>query len=280
MKKISNGLIKDFTTYKLSGKMGNVYFPSNIDELKDLLSFNKKFKILGNGSNLIITESYNGEFIKLSSFNEISFDGNTVKVGCGYSLSKLSLECARKGLSGLEFACGIPGSVGGAIFMNAGAYGNNISDVLKCVTILDDNLEIRTLNVDELNFGYRNSIFKNHNYIILDGTFALKNKKSDIILKEINDIMESRRRKQPLEYPSAGSVFRNPDGFSAGRLVQKANLQGEHVGDAYVSEKHANFIVNMGNASGEDVIKLIEIIKDKIKKEYDIELTLEQEIIR
>lgn len=280
MKKISNGLIKDFTTYKLSGKMGDVYFPSNIDELKDLFSFNKKFKILGNGSNLIITESYDGDFIKLSSFNEISFDGNTVKVGCGYSLSKLSLECARRGLSGLEFACGIPGSVGGAIYMNAGAYGKNISDVLKCVTILDDDLKIRVLNSDELDFGYRNSIFKDNNYIILDGTFTLKEKKSDIILKEINDIMEARRSKQPLEYPSAGSVFRNPLGFSAGRLVQKANLQGEHVGDAYVSKKHANFIVNKGHASGEDVIELIDIIKDKIKKEYDIELVLEQEIIR
>lgn len=280
MKKISNGLIKDFTTYKLSGKMKDVYFPSDLDELKDLLKSDFEFKIIGNGSNLIISESYEGNFIKLSNFNSISFDGNTVKVGCGYSLSKLSLECARKGLSGLEFACGIPGSVGGAIYMNAGAYGNNISDVLISVTILDDNLNIRSLSNSELNFGYRNSVFKNKNYVILDGTFVLNNKKSDLILNEINDIMESRRSKQPLEFPSAGSVFRNPEGYSAGRLVQKANLQGEHVGDAYVSLKHANFIINKGHASAEDIIKLIDIVRDRVKEEYGIDLVLEQEIIR
>ena len=280
MKKISNGLIRNFTTYKLSGKMKNVYFPSNIEELIKILKTNSNFKILGNGSNLIITESYDGEFIKLSDFNDISFEGNTVKVGCGYSLSKLSLECAKRGLSGLEFACGIPGSIGGAIYMNAGAYGRNISDVLKSVTVLDDNLNIIVLSTSKLDFGYRNSIFKNKKYVILDGTFTLKEKKSDLILKDINDIMESRRNKQPLEYPSAGSVFRNPEGYSAGRLVQKANLQGEHVGDAYVSEKHANFIINKGNASGEDVIKLIDIVKKKIKKEYGIDLEAEQEIIR
>lgn len=280
MKKVSNGLIKDFTTYKLSGKMRDVYFPNNIDELKSLLESNSNFKIIGNGSNLIISESYDGQFIKLSNFNDISFDGTTLKVGCGYSLSKLSLECAKRGLSGLEFACGIPGSVGGAIYMNAGAYGNNISDVLKSVTILDDSLNIRVLDVSELNLGYRNSIFKSNNYVILDGTFVLKEKKSDLILKEISEIMNSRRSKQPLEYPSAGSVFRNPDGYSAGRLVQKANLQGEHVGDAYVSEKHANFIVNKGCAKAEDVIKLINVVKNRVKKEFDIDLVLEQEIIR
>lgn len=280
MKKVSNGLIKDFTTYKLSGKMRDVYFPNNIDELKSLLESNSNFKIIGNGSNLIISESYDGQFIKLSNFNDISFDGITLKVGCGYSLSKLSLECAKRGLSGLEFACGIPGSVGGAIYMNAGAYGNNISDVLKSVTILDDSLNIRVLDVSELNLGYRNSIFKSNNYVILDGTFVLKEKKSNLILKEISEIMNSRRSKQPLEYPSAGSVFRNPDGYSAGRLVQKANLQGEHVGDAYVSEKHANFIVNKGCANAEDVIKLINVVKNRVKKEFDIDLVLEQEIIR
>lgn len=280
MKKVSNGLIKDFTTYKLSGKMNDVYYPSSVNELKELLKSNMKYKILGNGSNLIISESYEGEFIKLSNFNNISFEDNTVKVGCGYSLSKLSLECARKGLSGLEFACGIPGSVGGAIYMNAGAYGNNISDVIGSVTVLDESLNIKVLDASELNFGYRNSIFKCNNFIILDGTFILKKKKSDLILKEINDIMESRRSKQPLEYPSAGSVFRNPDGFSAGRLVQKANLQGEHVGDAYVSEKHANFIINKGQASAEDVVNLIDHVKNKVKEKFDIDLVLEQEIIR
>lgn len=279
MKIISNGLIKDFTSYKLSGKMRDVYFPSDIDELKKVLESNLNYKILGNGSNLIISEGYDGVFIKLSYFNDISFEGNVVKVGCGYSLSKLSFECARKGLSGLEFACGIPGSVGGAIYMNAGAYGKNIMNVLKSVTVMDDSLNIKTFKASELDFGYRNSIFKVKKYIILEGVFVLKKKKSDLIIKDINDIMESRRNKQPLDYPSAGSVFKNQDGYSAGRIVQNSNLQGCHVGDAYVSLKHANFIINKGNASAEDVIKLINIIKDEVKKKYNIDLVLEQEII-
>lgn len=280
MKKISNGLIKDYTTYRLSGKMNDVYIPDNVLELKNLLNNNKKYKIIGNGSNLIICESYDGIFIKLSNFNDISFEGNVVKVGSGYSLSKLSYECAKKGLSGLEFACGIPGTIGGAIYMNAGAYGKNISDVLDSVTVLDDNLNVRILKNNDLNFGYRNSIFKNSRFVVLDASFVLKNKESSIILKEISDIMESRRNKQPLEFPSAGSVFRNPDSLSAGRLVQKAELQGMNVGDAEVSKKHANFIINRGNAKAEDVIELIDKVRCQVKKKFDVDLELEQEIIK
>ena len=280
MKKVSNGLIKDFTTYKLSGKMRDVFFPSNIDELKELLNSLLKYKIIGNGSNLIIDESYAGSFIKLSGFNKIIFDDNVVSVGCGYSLSKLSFECGKKGLSGLEFACGIPGTVGGAIYMNAGAYGKNISDVIKNVTIFDEKYNIRVLDKKDLKLGYRDSIFKKKNYIILEAKFNLVSKKSEDILEEISEIMDLRRSKQPLEYPSAGSVFRNPVGYSAGRLVQKANLQGEHVGDAYVSEKHANFIVNKGHASADDVVKLINLVKDKVKEEFNVDLELEQEILK
>ena len=280
MKKISNELIKNFTTYKLSGKMPDIYIPESIEELKELLKTNKKYKILGKGSNLIISEKYDGIFIKLDNFNKLEIKDKEVKVGCAYSLSKLSQECAKKGLSGLEFACGIPGSIGGAVYMNAGAYGKNVSNILKEVTILDDKQNIKTLTNKQLNFGYRNSIFKENNYIILDATFTLENKESSIILKEISDIMESRRRKQPLEYPSAGSVFRNPEGYSAGRLIQNAELQGININDAEVSKKHANFIINKGNASAEDVIKLINIVKNKVKEKNNIELKLEQEIIK
>lgn len=280
MKKISDGLIKDYTTYKLSGKMSDIYIPEDVLELKELLTKHKKYKILGNGSNLIINESYDGIFIKLSSFNDVSFNGKIVKVGSDYNLSKLSRECARKGLSGLEFACGIPGTIGGAIYMNAGAYGRNISDVLKSVTILDDELNVRTLDNKDLDFDYRNSIFKRKKFIILDATIILKKKDSSIILDEISDIMESRRSKQPLEYPSAGSVFRNPPGFSAGRLVQKAELQGAYVGDAEVSMKHANFIINKGNASADDIVSLIEMVKRKVKEKFNVDLELEQEIVK
>lgn len=280
MKKINNALIKDYTTYKLSGQVKEVIIPSNILELKEAIRNlgDKKYKIIGNGSNLIISESYDGVLIKLD-FDNLVIDGTKVKVGASYSLSKLSMECAKKGLSGLEFACGIPGTVGGAIYMNAGAYGSNISDVLKSVTVLDKNYEVKVLDASLLELGYRDSIFKNNDYVILEGEFVLNYKNSDAILNDIKDIMASRREKQPLEYPSAGSVFRNPEGYSAGRLIEKAGLKGLRVGDAEVSLKHANFIVNRGSASAEDVISLIDIIKDKVSED-GIMLECEQEILR
>lgn len=279
MKTVNNALIRDITSYKLSGKVKKLLFPSNIEELRDLLKNTLKYKIVGFGTNLIISENYDGVIIKLSDLNEVSFDENIVRVGCGYSLSKLSMECAKRGLSGLEFACGIPGSIGGAVYMNAGAYGKSISDVLTRVWVLDGSL-IKELNVNELDFDYRDSIFKKKNYVVLEAEFILNYKNSDLILNEIKGIMAMRSEKQPLDLPSAGSVFRNPEGYSAGRLVEKAGLKGMMVGDAEVSMKHANFIVNKGEASAEDVIELISEIKKIIKDKYDVLLETEQEIVR
>lgn len=279
MKTVNNALIRDITSYKLRGKVKKLLFPSNIEELRDLLKNTLKYKIVGFGTNLIISENYDGVIIKLSDLNEVSFDENIVRVGCGYSLSKLSMECAKRGLSGLEFACGIPGSIGGAVYMNAGAYGKSISDVLTRVWVLDGSL-IKELNVSELDFDYRDSIFKKKNYVVLEAEFILNYKNSDLILNEIKGIMAMRSEKQPLDLPSAGSVFRNPEGYSAGRLVEKAGLKGMMVGDAEVSMKHANFIVNKGEASAEDVIELISEIKKIIKDKYDVLLETEQEIVR
>ena len=279
MKTVNNALIRDITSYKLRGKVKKLLFPSNIEELRDLLKNTLKYKIVGFGTNLIISENYDGVIIKHSDLNEVSFDENIVRVGCGYSLSKLSMECAKRGLSGLEFACGIPGSIGGAVYMNAGAYGKSISDVLTRVWVLDGSL-IKELNVSELDFDYRDSIFKKKNYVVLEAEFILNYKNSDLILNEIKGIMAMRSEKQPLDLPSAGSVFRNPEGYSAGRLVEKAGLKGMMVGDAEVSMKHANFIVNKGEASAEDVIELISEIKKIIKDKYDVLLETEQEIVR
>ncbi len=282
MEKINNALIKDYTTYKLDGFIKEIVFPKDVLELKEVLKSlsGKKYKIIGNGSNLILDESYDGVLINLKYFNNIEFNDNVVKVGAGYSLPKFALECANKGLSGLVFASGIPGTIGGAVYMNAGAYGKEISDILKEVTILDDELNVKVLSKKELNSSYRDSIFKHKNYICLEAVFTLEHGDKDTILKEIKEIIETRKAKQPLEYPSAGSVFKNGEGYSAGRLIEKAGLKGTRVGDAEVSLKHANFIVNRGKAKASDIINLIEIVKKKIKEEDNIDLILEQEILK
>ncbi len=278
MEIINKAKIREYTTYKLDGEIKKIYIPEDVLELKKLIlklkKDNIKYKIIGNGSNMIISSKYDGVLIKLSKFDKLDIKDNIVKVGSGYSLSKLVLKCAKKNLSGLEFAYGIPATIGGAIYQNAGAYGYSIDDFIKYVTLLDGN-EIKTLSKDELNFGYRDSIFKHKNLICLEATFELKYS-NDVSYKKY---MEERRLKQPLEYPSAGSVFLNPIGYSAGKLIEEAGLKGFRVNDAMVSYKHANFIVNVGRARAEDVIKLIRIIQDKVQADTGIYLETEQEYL-
>ena len=278
MKIINKAKIREYTTYKLDGEIKKIYIPEDILELKKLIlklkKNNIKYKIIGNGSNMIISSKYDGVLIKLSKFDKLDIKDNIVKVSSGYSLSKLVLKCVKENLSGLEFAYGIPATIGGAIYQNVGAYGYSIDDFIKYVTLLDGN-EIKTLSKDELNFGYRDSIFKHKNLICLEATFELKYS-NDVSYKKY---MEERRLKQPLEYPSAGSVFLNPIGYSAGKLIEEAGLKGFRVNDAMVSYKHANFIVNVGRARAEDVIKLIRIIQDKVQADTGIYLETEQEYL-
>lgn len=283
MREISKPKISKYTTYKLAGEIEKIYFPENILELKELLKKlkkeNKPYKILGNGSNLIISSKYDGVLIKLQKFDKLNIEENTVIVGAGYMLSKLAYVCAQNGLQGLEFAFGIPATVGGAVYQNAGAYGKQMDKVIKEVKALDEDGKIITLTPKDLGFGYRQSIFKKRNMICLEVTFKLEKGDINQIKEKINEYTLTRKNKQPLEYPSAGSVFRNPEGKSAGQLIEKAGLKGYRVGDAIVSKKHANFILNVGNASSDDVIKLIKIIQDKVKEETGILLELEQEIL-
>ena len=280
MKKISNALIKDYTTYKLAGVVKAIYFPDDISELKELLkNLQGKYKVIGNGSNLIISSKYDGVLIKLEKFDKLSIDGTMVRAGCGYNLSKLSSECMKRGLSGLEFAFGIPATIGGAVCQNAGAYGKQMASVVQGVNVLDENYNILYLSLDDLKFGYRDSVFKHRKLICLE--VFLKLKEGNIL--DIKEKMVSnsllRREKQPLEYPSAGSVFRNPPLMSAGKLIEDAGLKGTKVGDAMVSLKHANFIVNLGKAKGEDVIELINLIKKTVYEKTGVLLECEQEII-
>ncbi len=283
MEIINNVNLKKYTTYKLEGVVKKIYFPEDVLELKKLIlklkKDNIKYKIIGNGSNMIISSKYDGVLIKLSKFDKLNIEGNIVTVGSGYSLPKLALKCARENLSGLEFAYSIPATVGGAIYQNAGAYHSSLDKVIKSATILTDNGEVITLNKDALNLKYRESIFKHKNYICLEVTFELSKGVYEDSLKQMQENLKSRKDSQPIDYPSAGSVFRNPRGYSAGKLIEEAGLKGLRVGDAMVSYKHANFIVNVGRARAEDILKLIKIVQSEVALKTGIKLECEQEYL-
>ena len=282
---IKNPKMSEYTTYKVGGKALAVVYPDNTDKLIKLLDYlhkeNIKYKILGNGSNLIFSDdTYEGVIIKLDEFNNLEIKNNIVTVGAGYNLIKLSLKVARLGLAGLEFASGIPGTVGGAVYMNAGAYKSDMGYVVREVKVLTPDLKIKTLYNKDMNFHYRSSFLQeNPGFICLEAKIVLRKGDPDAILEVIKERKQRRIITQPLEYPSAGSVFRNPSNDFAGRLIEELGYKGEHIGGAYVSEKHANFIINKDNAKASDIRKLITEIKEKVKEKYNIDLIVEQEFV-
>lgn len=277
--------LKSYTSYKIGKTAKYMIFPKNAENLINLIEYltaNKiNYFILGAGSNIIIPDKeYDGVIIKLDNFNKIKFEGNTVTVGAGFYLPRLVQISVEQGLTGLEWALGIPSSVGGAIVGNAEAYLSPIYDCVKTVTVLDENLEIKVLKESNIERSYRHSMFKtNKKLIILETKLELAKGNYDLSTALIEDRTKRRLQSQPLEYPSAGSVFRNPEGNYAGKLIEDLGLKGHIIGGAQISEKHANFIINIGKATGEDIIKLIVLIKDKVKNTYGIDLVLEQEII-
>lgn len=284
MRKYGNISLKKLTSYKLDGVTKQLIYPDNVEELieiiKDLREDNLKYKVIGGGSNLIFDGNYMGVLIKLDSFNNLTFDDTNVIVGAGYGLQKLAVLACKMGLSGLEFATGIPGTVGGACFNNSGAYNSDMGYIVTYVKVLTPSLEIKTLYNSDLNYHYRTSFFKNHpGYIILEAKLKLKKGNKKEIIELVTDRRKRRLESQPLDYPSAGSVFRNPEGNYAGKLIEELGFKGKRSGGAKVSEKHANFIVNTGRAKGRDIIKLINKIQEKVKEEYGIDLVLEQEIV-
>lgn len=277
--------LKKYTTYKAGGHAWALVSPYTIRDLQMLLKLLNeeqiKYKIIGKGSNLIFSDQmYEGILISLSGLDSLTIRDNTIVVGAGYSLMKLSLKTARLGLTGLEFASGIPATVGGAVYMNAGAYKSDMGYVVKSIRVLTPGLEVKTMYNHELDFHYRSSFLQKHpGYICLEATIILSHGNVEEITELINKRRIRRMESQPLEYPSAGSVFRNPEGNFAGALIEEIGYKGKHIGDAYVSEKHANFIINKGNASGDDIKKLILEIKDQVKKKKNIELKIEQEFV-
>lgn len=280
-----NILLSNYTTYKIGGLAKLIVYPKNEKKLilliKKLREDNIKYKIIGNCSNLVFSDNlYDGVLINLKEFDKIVVNGNAVRAGAGVNLMKLAYYVSNKGLTGLEFATGIPGTVGGAIYMNAGAYKSDMGFIVAEVDLLTPDYEIIKMYNKDLNFKYRSSfIQKNKDYICLEVKLILK--KGD--KKEIKELIGSRKQRrissQPLEYPSAGSVFRNPTDKFAGELIENAGLKGYKIGGAEVSKKHANFIINKKNAKAEDVYELINYVKDKVKEKYNIELKVEQEFI-
>ena len=277
--------LKRYNTYRLDTTAKYLVFPKDKYELKDLLEYldkvEEKYIVLGNGSNIIFkNDYYDGVVIILSKLNKIEINDNIIEVEAGYSLQKLSLEACNKGLSGLEFACGIPGHIGASIAMNAGAYNSSLEEIVESVEVINKNFEIVTMTKESLDFGYRDSFFKrNKNYIIVSAKLKLGFSDREEILKLITKRRVKRLETQPLDMPSAGSVFRNPEGYSAGALIEQANLKGCNINGAEVSKKHANFIVNTGGAKGKDIVNLIEKVKNNVKKEHNVDLLLEQIII-
>lgn len=278
-----NVSLKTLTTLKVGGISKYVFYPKDVTSLKKALTLFKEnninYKIFGNGSNIIPSDKiYDGVIIKLSSLNNLKIEDEVIEVEAGYSLMKLAKEVIKLGLSGLEWACGIPGTIGGAVYMNAGAYKQDMSFVLEKITALDENMNIVTLNKDELDFSYRHSRLMKENLICLSATLKLEKKDISLIEEVVNKRKEKRMETQPLEYPSAGSVFRNPFNDFAGRLVEECNLKGKQIGGAMISLKHANFIINKDNATGKDVLDLINLAKKEVKEKFNIELKQEQEL--
>ena len=273
-----------YSTFKLGGFAKVLIKVSNINELKEVLRFVKEndvpFVILGNGSNTVFRDGiYNGFVIKFqhdSEFDEISVDGEYIKAGANVLLSNVAKIAQEHSLSGLERISGIPGSVGGATFMNAGAYEDSISNVLVSAIAVSSE-DIKEFKLDEMNMGYRHSIFMDNGYVISSVVFKLKKGNKDEIFDTMKEYQLKRSEKQPLKYPSCGSVFKRPVGTFAGKLIEESGLKGTSVGGVSVSTLHAGFIINTNNGTATDLVNLIELIKRKVYEDHKV--MLEEEII-
>lgn len=284
-KLLENVSLKEYTTYKVGGNARFMIFPKNVSKLISLLKYLRKeqipYMVLGFGSNVLFSDNpYEGVIIKLDELNEIEFEGTKVKAGSGVSLMRLAAMATRRGLSGLEFATGIPGSVGGAIYMNAGAYKSDMGYIVKEVKVLTKDLKVITMVNQEMDFHYRSSFLqKNKDYICLEATIKLKKGNKEEMEELIKERKKRRVESQPLEFPSAGSVFRNPEGNFAGQLIEELGFKGLIKGGAQISPKHANFIVNIKDAEAKDIKELIDFIKESVYEKYHIRLHVEQEFI-
>ena len=266
------------TTFRTGGPADIYIEPSGVEELKQVLDIcreeNVAYTIIGNGSNLLVGDGgYRGVLISFGKpFAQVTIEGAQVRSGAGALLSTVAKQVLNASLTGFEFAAGIPGTIGGAVVMNAGAYGGELCQVLREATVLTPEGEVKTLPAEELELGYRTSCVQKNGYIVLEAVLQLQPGNADDIRAVMDALASKRREKQPLEYPSAGSTFKRPEGHFAGRLIQDAGLRGFQVGGAQVSEKHCGFVINKDQATASDVMNLMNQVSDKVYEEFGVRL--------
>lgn len=273
--------MKNHVTFRVGGPADFFVTPKNYEELSGVLKCCAKYEmpcyIMGNGSNLLVSDQgYRGVVIQLfRQLNGIQCEGNVIRAQAGALLSAVANRALEEKLTGFEFAAGIPGTLGGACVMNAGAYGGEMKDVLKSVTVLTREGERITLQKNELELGYRTSIIAKKDYIVLEAEIELEAGDAEEIKAVMDDLKERRTTKQPLEYPSAGSTFKRPEGYFAGKLIQESGLQGFQVGGAQVSEKHCGFVINKDQATAADIAELIRQVQDRVEEKFGVRLETE-----
>lgn len=286
MKIIKDVEMKDYTSFKAGGKANKMVICEREDEvietLREIKEKNEKYIMLGNGSNTLIKDSgFSGTVIKLGdSFSKIIRTGNNLVCGGNTLMSVVAKYALKEGLTGFEFASGIPGSIGGAFFMNAGAYGGEIKDIAKSAKIISrDTLELKEVGLSDMGLSYRHSVFQENGDIILSVEISLEEGNKSEIESTMKDLAKKRNSKQPVQFPSAGSFFKRPEGHFAGKLIQDSGMKGVSVGGAQVSELHSGFIVNKGNATATDIIQLMELVQKKVYEKFGVSLEPEVRII-
>lgn len=282
---VANEPMAKHTTFRAGGAARYAAFVSGASEIEALIKLchddNVQYYIVGNGSNLLVSDKgYDGLMIIIGrNMSDISIDGNIIRAGAGALLSAIGSRALAAGLTGFEFACGIPGTLGGACFMNAGAYGGEMKDVLVSVDAVTPDGSVRTFYTDEMQLGYRTSMFAAGGYVITGAVIELHNGERDAIKARMDELAGMRRLKQPLEYPSAGSTFKRPEGMFAGQLIEESGLKGRGVGDACVSEKHAGFVINKGSATATDIYDTIQFVISEVHRNKGVILEPEVRII-
>lgn len=282
---IEDEMMNKHTTFKVGGPADLYVIPRSEEELVYAIevckSQNVPYYVIGNGSNLIVTDKgFRGVIIEVyRQMSDITVEGNCITAYAGALLSKIANTALEHGLTGLEFAHGIPGALGGAVTMNAGAYDGEMKQVLESATVIDDKGQVRTLSSDELELEYRKSIISRLGYTVIKATMRLEDGDKEAISAKMKDLMQRRRDKQPLEYPSAGSTFKRPVGHFAGKLIMDAGLRGYQLGGAQVSEKHCGFVINKDHATCQDILDLIHYIQEEVKSKFDVQIEPEVKMI-
>jgi UDP-N-acetylmuramate dehydrogenase len=279
-----NEPMKLHTSFKVGGPVDILVTPESYETVQNIITYCVKesipYYIIGNGSNILVKDGgIKGVIVKLIKLNKMKVSENKIIAQSGALMADVSELALEASLTGFEFACGIPGCVGGAVAMNAGAYISEVANIIESAIVIDKEGTIKTLSKDELELGYRSSAVLKYGYTVIEATFNLAYGIYDNINNKINDLQYRRRDKQPLEYASAGSTFKRPEGYFAGKLIEDCNLKGTNIGDAEVSLKHSGFIINKGNATAEEILKLISLVQKTVNDKFGVELHTEVRII-